>query len=184
MTIPTLINKTNKQELVSKLKKAYSTLSQATNRIIADEGKPRADIGGWATTSEVIFNMYKNYLNGAKDCSLSTNCFEGSYLMLNKTTKNFTSHLAFVMSDGTEVTIWGHNDSCSAYGNGSSGICALIIVDVNGIKKPNIIGQDTFGFVLKQDGLLPQGCDSNACTGSEEGFGCTCKVLREGAINY
>ena len=50
MTIPTLMNNTNKQEYVSRLKKTYSTLAQATNRIIADAGNPRADIGGWATS--------------------------------------------------------------------------------------------------------------------------------------
>ena len=33
MTIPTLINKTNNQEYVSRLKKTYSTMAQATNRL-------------------------------------------------------------------------------------------------------------------------------------------------------
>ena len=33
ITVPTLINKTNKQEYGSKLKKAYSTLSQVTNQM-------------------------------------------------------------------------------------------------------------------------------------------------------
>ena len=45
MTIPTLMNNTNKQEYVSKLKKAYATLSQATNRIIADEGLAQLILG-------------------------------------------------------------------------------------------------------------------------------------------
>ena len=34
LTIPSMINKTNNQETVSRLKKAYSTLAQATQRII------------------------------------------------------------------------------------------------------------------------------------------------------
>ena len=73
MTIPTLMNNTNKQEYVSKLKKAYSTMAQATNKIIADEGNPRADIGGWATSPEAVYNLYRKYLNKAKDCGLTSN---------------------------------------------------------------------------------------------------------------
>ena len=61
MTIPTLINKTNNQEYVSKLKKAYSTLSQATNRIITEEGNPRGDIGGWACACKVLREGAINY---------------------------------------------------------------------------------------------------------------------------
>ena len=60
MTIPTLINKTNNQEYVSRLKKTYSTMAQATKQIISDEGLPRADMGGWATSHEAIYNMYKS----------------------------------------------------------------------------------------------------------------------------
>ena len=61
MTIPTLMNNTNKQEYVSKLKKAYSTLSQATNRIITEEGNPRGDIGGWACACKVLREGAINY---------------------------------------------------------------------------------------------------------------------------
>ena len=59
MTIPTLMNNTNKQEYVSRLKKTYSTMAQATNRIIAEEGKPKGSIGGWATSRDSIYNLYK-----------------------------------------------------------------------------------------------------------------------------
>ena len=43
------------------LKKTYSTLAQVTNRIIADEGKPRGDIGGWACTCKVLREGAMNY---------------------------------------------------------------------------------------------------------------------------
>ena len=54
ITVPTLINKTQNQEYVSKLKKAYSTFTQATNQIIAEEGTPNASKGGWANSPESI----------------------------------------------------------------------------------------------------------------------------------
>jgi len=44
-----------------------------------------------------------------------------------------------------------------------------------------------FGFVIKENGLFPRGCDDVTWCGTEHGgyaFGCTCKVLKEGAMNY
>ena len=76
VTVPSLINKTQNQEYVSKLKKAYSTLSQATNLIIAEEGTPNASKGGWADNSRNIYEMYKKYLINAKDCGRENGCFE------------------------------------------------------------------------------------------------------------
>ena len=63
MTIPTLINKTNNQEYVSRLKKAYSVLSAATNQLIFEDGTPKASIGGWAVNAESVHNMYKKKLS-------------------------------------------------------------------------------------------------------------------------
>ena len=69
-TIPTLINNTKKQEYVSSLKKTYSTLATVTNKIMNDEGMPRGDIGGWATSHSAIFNQYKKYLSYIKECDV------------------------------------------------------------------------------------------------------------------
>ena len=187
MTIPTLINKTEKQEYVSRLKKAYSTLSQATNRIIAEEGMPRGDIGGWATSTEAVFNMYKKYLSNAKVCGIDTNgCFEGSYKRYGGSTFNYDSgRYTLVLADGSEISLG--NDfraDCSNRFAGSENVCQGILIDVNGAKKPNFIGKDAFTFVLKENGLVPAGCDYDDCNQITVSLGCACKVLREGAINY
>ena len=190
MTIPTLINKTNKQEYVSRLKKAYSTLSQATNRIIADEGMPRGDIGGWATSTENIYNLYRKYLNKAKACDNGiTGCFSGTYTRMNGVVNSLDTGVdryGLILSDGIAF-LFQNNDfsmDCSLKGCGTNEKCQHILVDVNGPKGPNIVGQDTFAFSLTADGLVPSGCDYNVCKPTEAGWGCTCKALREGAINY
>ena len=188
MTIPTLMNNTNKQEYVSKLKKTYSTLAQATQKIIADEGMPRGDMGGWATSTEAVFNMYKKYLSNAKVCGIDTNgCFEGTYKKMDNTTGTYDAdRYTLVLSDGTEISMHDNDfrSDCSLRASGSNDICQHILVDINGAKKPNAVGYDTFGFSLKSDKLVPSGCDYDGkCIGST-GWGCACKVLREGAINY
>ena len=97
----------------------------------------------------------------------------------------FNSHLyqAMVLSDGMQMLPVHVTDDCSREGRGTKGICASISVDVNGEKAPNQIGRDVFIFALKETGLYPQGCDSDYCVGTE-GYGCACKVLNEGAMNY
>ena len=192
MTIPTLINKTNKQEYASKLKKAYSTMSQATNRIIADEGNPRGDIGGWGTSTEAIFNMYKKYLSNTKVCPNNvTGCFAGIYKRMNGKKSSIESGVnqyGLILADGTALSFSesGFNSSCSLNSNGTNNYCLHIIVDVNGPKGPNFVGTDTFGFMLKENGLFPTGCDygTDNCPNATNGWDCSCKVIRDGAINY
>ena len=184
MTIPTLINKTNKQDTISRLKKAYSTMAQATNRILADEGDPRADIGGWATSSSAVYNLYKKHLSNAKDCPGETaGCFTGPYKGYNSSINFDTTRNTLVLADGTEIVFWDLSQDCSIFGQGSRDICTLIYADVNGAKGPNTFGRDTFSFVLKENGLYPAGCDYDECSTAVD-LGCTCRALREGAINY
>ena len=197
MTIPTLINKTNKQEYVSKLKKAYSTLAQVTNRIIAEEGKPRADIGGWATDSENIYQLYKKYLTNAKDCLNGQGCFANeTYKFLNGNnfgnldTWNQASFRKLILSDGTSLLIDRTNTSCTENWDNQSNDCAQFWVDINGAKGPNTAGIDWFSFVLKENGLYPRGCTNDYCDTNASppdgavGLDCTCKVIRENAMNY
>ena len=190
MTIPTLINKTNKQEYVSRLKKTYSTLSQVTQKIIAEEGNPRADIGGWANSYENVFDIYKKYLSVAKECKVGTTCSDKSYLQFNGNSfKNFSNtRNVLVLSDGTLFSISGSDSPSSDCSNsvaGSTDFCLGMYVDINGEKGPNFVGRDTFAFVLKENGLFPMGCDTGgSCSKTSAGWGCACKVIRENAMNY
>ena len=186
------MNKTNNQEYVAKLKKTYSTFAQATNRIIAEEGTPRADKGGWITSVDSIYELYKPYLHITKDCGSAQGCFPIAHMTMHNQRWNFntsTGFRKFVLSDGTQVLLNYDTNcsdcSCTKYStNGSCG--GEIVFDVNGARKPNVLGKDVFGFVIKENGLYPYGCDGTEdCTvGTGSGLGCTCKVLREDAINY
>ena len=185
MTIPTLINKTNNHEYVSRLKKVYSTLSQATNKIIAEEGNPKADIGGWATSQEVIYNMYKKHLSLSKDCGLDTEC-AAHYASWreNSSINNSEGNYSLILADGSQIWLGNVNTGCSYETSGTSNICYLIHVDVNGKKGPNLLPKDVFAFAVKENGIFPVGCDYNGCKKTAAGWGCTCKAIRDNAINY
>ena len=198
MTIPTLMNNTNKQEYVSRLKKTYSIMAQATNRIIAEEGNPRGDIGGWATSTEAVYNMYKKHLSLSKDCGSGADCFEkmtsdnNFYKKLNGNSyysASFTTNDQFykvITADGAQILFAFNYPDCAYTTFNANNVCNEMRIDINGEKKPNQWGKDLFIFVLKEDGLHPVGCDDNSsdCHKSGNGYTCACKVLKEGAINY
>ncbi|MBR6164008.1 type II secretion system protein [bacterium] len=193
ITVPTLMNSTNNQETVSKLKKAYSTMAQATNLIIAEEGPPVNNGVGWVTNMDDVYNLYIKHLHNAKECSNKSGCLADKYLWMNgQYTDNYNAANAaarnFVLADGTYVAIIKAEPTCtggySGEGTNTHRICAEFWIDINGAKKPNAIGRDLFAFILEPNGLYPAGCDNDTCNKNSTGFGCTCKVLREGAINY
>ena len=61
-----------------------------------------------------------------------------------------------------------------------------VIVDVNGQRKPNKFGIDTFIFYLiNGKGFVPAGSySSTGCRRGDLGADCAGKVLKENAINY
>lgn len=190
ITVPALIQRTQKQEYVSALKKAYSTLSQAANQIIAENGSPKCDDAGWACSSEEVYSMFKKYLIDAKDCGSGTGCFppEGHQVLDSNTVytyDNSAKNPKLVLSDGSLILFSSviYKDCTGSWG-GSINPCTRIWVDINGIKKPNKYGRDYFGFTLKENGLYPNGCDDESFCPGEKGVGCACKVLREGKMDY
>ncbi len=185
ITVPSLINKTNNQETVSKLKKAYSVMAQATNQIIAEEGPAT----NWVTTPEFVYELYRKKLLNAKECGTEIGCMTQSYKHLHKGDTPVwhlsDSYRRLVLADGVQIMFDPDIYSlCDKSSIDSTNYCARFYIDINGEKKPNIHGRDVFSFVLKKQGLYPRGCeDDNECD-SGYGWECTCRVLREGAINY
>ena len=186
LTIPTVVNNTQKQEFVSKLKKTYSSFAQVTNKIIAEEGSPK--YAGWLSGNESLYRMYKKYFALAKDCDTAAGCFASEYEKLNSGPLWYpdTGRRRFVLADGVSVMFADADPQCPDISSGKVlNLCGTIVVDVNGMKNPNQYGRDLFFFALKEDGLYPYGCDSAFCNESDsEGSGCACKVLRENAMNY
>lgn len=186
MTIPTVINNTKKQEYVSKLKKVYSTLTQATNLIIAEEGP----VPVWSDEKGVVHGYYKKKLVNAKECGYNTGCFEqGPYKYLNNGYSGnwdaVGSYYKLILADGVQINLGAFNPACDTVSVDEENICMGIDVDLNGGKGPNAVGRDVFEFLLKKDGLYPRGIGKeNTCNNYNSGYNCAAKVLKEGAMNY
>ena len=146
ITVPTLITKYQKEQTVTRLKKAYSTLAQTTQKAISDNGPIETwEIGANANGASSInfFQKYlKPYLNISKDCGNTTSgsCqFNYSYLNNNTTAGSCgATYERFYLQDGTLIGLVITNNDDNKY--------VRIMVDINGQKGPNKFGKDIFRF--------------------------------------
>lgn len=199
MTIPTVINSTKKQDIVVRVKKIYSTLSQATTMIDMDCG---GDIQGCISSATSgddndsssraqVTTLYKEKLRIAKDCTdgVTTGCFTNkNYLNLNKeawvnlSSVDFLTNSQIILSDGTSVGFdWN--------GPGFYDRLYSIHVDINGSKSPNQRGKDTFMFYYDANRKTLSSANEDDCHPSTVGVngyggGCTLKIIQEGEITY
>lgn len=192
LTIPNIIDNSEKHATVSKVKEAYSILAQATQQINNDCGgdltaclaNPYAADSD-ASETQAVASLYKPKLSLAKDCTDgSSGCFANvvySYLddtnyMGNMDTMPYSTNARFVLSNGISV---GFKQ------RGTVSYLFWILIDVNGIKPPNKLGKDAFYFYYDNNikALRPRtGNDCVDTTGL--GTGCTAKILQESTINY
>lgn len=202
LVMPSVINNVRDRELVVGLKKAYSVLSQATTSVVYDN-----PVSGWNLAdnnnqySQEFFNYYRPYLKIVQDCGCAQyvqgcwskditkalNKVNYAYSRVNSTGVNACG---VTLADGMNLSFdfWDSTNT----GVTSTKPVPLILVDVNGNKKPNMFGRDVFLFALTAESnkLLPAGTDNNSAncvtTGSSNvaGVQCAAKVLLEGKINY
>lgn len=197
MTIPTLLKQTNERATISMLKKSYANLSNAYKLAVQDEGTPE-NWGSILSPLVPFLSIAKNCLDGSKGCWPSGVTYMqlspalGAYWVSFDNYNNPKLRLA----DGTMIFANVGSPTCS-FSIGSSlalkNVCAWYTIDVNGEKKPNQIGKDTFGFYLTKYGIVPFGTAlqtstppggdvgtfTNGCKNSATavGFGCSAWVL-------
>ena len=190
MTIPTLMNNTNKQEYVSRLTKAYSTLNQGLNSIWQNNGVSPGDYE-FLNTVDFIDELAK-VVATQKKCNTANACLGGSiaskYKFLNNNSASgVTDGKTVITADGQLYSYT--NAAYIFYGisaEDSDNVVGRLIVDVNGAKKPNKFGVDTYLFyIVRGKGFVPAGADNYAgCNKTQKGYECTAKVLKEKAITY
>lgn len=165
MTLPAIVHNYKKQEIEAKLKKFYTTMSQAVKMSEIENGpafywskSPRIDDGnggngGNAGNRDGVLAFYNTYL--------------AKYLKKTAEIDKGGTSISVMFADGTAVRI-------------GSGYCFDIHFDYNGAKPPNTQGVDMFDFLLCTEegynaGLLrnrqnpfdayfPSHCNRKGCT--------------------
>lgn len=213
MTIPTLVNNfTNKQFAVAFLEN-YSILSQVSKQLIADNG---GDLTNAYATPALMMSAMATKLKVQKTCpgaSTIGDCWASKVANIDKSVSDLggaanTSYMwdsdTVVMNNGAVVLVnrgyysIGCSQSGFFSGNGNKGVCAMVYLDVNGLKSPNILGRDVFAFYFaNSSGILPDGypgtddygggdwslCDPSA-GGVWNGIACGGRILVKGSMDY
>ena len=149
VTMPTLIKNYQKKQTATQLKKAYSELSQAISVAQKDLGLMEDwDFANFPTDADRVQYFYDNALKPnlkiVKYCAPSSNdCWEDDSYTLTGTkytplNNAIQGHNSFITASGYSVFYWLH-------GGGTGG---WFFVDLNGKKKPNMLGKDVFTFML------------------------------------
>ena len=200
LTLPTLIQNHQKQVYVTQLKKAYSTLGNAFNKMAADEG-----VVDWNQTYCSSSLWVENDLE-ATNANLNE-CFDriakqmkvvkykrygepcnGTWCEFGSDSDDYLRDLNPIMVTADGIT----------YLFNCGGAYYDIVVDVNGTTKgPNKEGRDVFEFTQKTsdsgsyyNSLAPYGIiywNPDAwkdCSATNLSTSCTAKVLIEGKMNY
>ena len=179
MTIPTLINKKQKAEIETQLKENYSIIQQslkmAENDDIAIDSYLAEDIESvksWFYTNLAPYMKYSHVCFNAEGCWQSmgpTKTLAGSVARYNQTNIGVGYNIVTIkLNNGANVSFdsYGTNDIKTLLGrNCTYEDKALgIFIDVNGDRKPNIIGKDIYVAVWTDKGLLPAGIDETEAT--------------------
>ncbi len=167
LTIPNLNQATGDREKVAKVKKIYSNLEDAFGRATAVYGPYDTWFNGLSTGEERATRKGQRlteFMKVSKDCGYVT---EDN----NTCIKPFVETYSIITADGTGIGFYGVND--------------FIWVDIDGINKgKNNAGFDNFGFLLTNDGVIPEGCDGSMLMASGRYDNATCWIIQNGNMDY
>jgi len=221
MTIPTMIHNTNKKSTIEQLKKSTSTLNQAVYNstltaglvntwtwdtddgilnIIQNYISPRLSVG-YKCSGSVGPNSHCTYnvkmLNGGEQDINQIFKAKSRVLLNDGSLVAFTDANTFISGNsgeeegGEEEDIDRPTGSVCTLEGDSKTLCGVFMVDVNGNKKPNMVGKDVFFLGLYLSGaVMPYGVNEGDefieenCSGSKDkdssGTTCAAKITRGG----
>jgi hypothetical protein len=141
MTIPALRKSAEQREMIAGMKKAYSSINQMVSMSEIDNGSLRR----WAIKGNADFvkEYILPYLNISKDCGEDATCFEPEIKDIKGNSYSAGVYNYYIkLTDSTRwwIVIQDTNHM-------------HIMVDLNGDKKPNRFGHDTFWFTVTNKAL-------------------------------
>lgn len=183
ITIPSLISGVDldRKQADAVIKKTYTAFNDATKQIVMLETTSHSMGSVNCNDSNCIRDLYGKYVSYIKTCNsdAQTNCLDGAPATSESATTtmlmqpvwaapasaveiDFSSKSLAVLADGTLVG-FQYDNTCQqtvksviAYEETPVNItkaCVAIAVDVNGAKKPNMVGRDRYQFAIGKLGV-------------------------------
>lgn len=137
MTIPILMNNIQDQQYKTAYKKAYSTVSQALLKAQNDSALVEFTGTNGGTGMQQNFLAIQQYFSVVKSCDVShlSDCWDTSSSSESYRAEQTSGVLSFVDKSGMAWRVRTAD---------SGGVTPTLMVDINGIQKPNKYGQDRF----------------------------------------
>ncbi len=202
MAIPLFIEAKQDKETTAKLSLAQTILANATEIAAVNQGKITKNELANYSSQEIFDIFYKKNIKTANSCSEdnSETCWTQTKDFFqkniapdgNKYGIAGTVHTGFTMQDGMNVTLTKVKELDERFGIETKDEYSVVfMVDTNGNKEPNAIGQDVFAFVLDSQGkIIPAGSHNDSsncqrgCDFDDDYWDCTARVLKEGKRKY
>ena len=197
LTMPNLIVHYKEKAAATKLKKVYTTLSNAYALARNEE----TDVRNWFNDNnseednhKILFEHFKPFLKISKECGTESGCWSKGYLK-KLTGNNYwveydkSKEYRIILSDGTHVIFYKYppRDNASGIGN--------IKIDIDGFKGKHTFGKDVFVFNITSERILPAGTQNGTdetfeeycnrlSTASSNGSGCAAWVIYNENMDY
>ncbi len=184
LTVPVFMGSYKEKIYASSLKKTYTEITTAITALLADE--QAGDNQNFYNTSAGVSNS--SYNSGAQ-------YFLDNYFKLVKNTTKCSNTSNPCYKAGTYHNKAGNNGTlssdykCALISTGAlvcmkvTGGRAYIVVDVNGKRSPNTVGEDVFSFYIQPDGTVVDVYDliyTNNCNSASSG---SLEIIASGCFN-
>lgn len=138
MTIPALKKSAAAEENIAKLKKQYSTLSQAV--MMSENINGPIDFWNFGLDNKTFFDRYLgDYLSVVKSCDSDVDCWGGGVFYPNGTIAFELAEMhKVVLADGTRLGLYLQPTANHGH----------MFVDLNGAKLPNVVGVDVYFLTI------------------------------------
>ena len=189
LTVPTMIAKYQKEQTVTRLKKAYSTLGNAWQQSHFEFGIPEESM--LDITPQEYFNKYwKKYFEVSKYCDSYQACGYKTYYPHSFPNGNNTGSAIIIPAWG--FSFYTNDGILYAFRTKQSNNetpSKIIMVDINGSNGPNRIGKDLFYFDRYDNpplGIKTNGYDASSsqinseCSRNGNGHYCATKIVKDG----
>ena len=166
MTMPTLINNINKKHWITGYKKAFSELSQIHQLLNSETGGSyMAECNDFddvclknlfAEKMKVVEYCKENVPN---KCQESSTYLNGKTRGINQSTDVNDIWPTIVTASGYSVKFRFHGNDCSEFIESYSQklpTCGWMQIDVNGLKRPNVVGKDIYFLNIFKNKLFPR----------------------------
>ena len=184
LLMPRVMTSFNDKSYVAGIQRAYTGVEEAVKRMMVDEtvssvSKSTLRKSGSDTAKNTAGKFMKKYFNIVQDCGTSkSSCLASKYINING--KDITKKVA--SGDFYCATLDTMAAICISPMTSES---AVVYVDVNGVKKPNIAGKDLFMFHIQKDGTVKDNTSSSDCKNTENAGGCFKKLKKnDWEMNY